>query len=102
MKTRFRFSIGEIVHHRRYKYRGVVFGVDSCFRSSEEWYLRNRLQPNKEQPWYHVLVDGAKHTTYVAEDNLKQSLSKSPIDHPLADKLFASYEEGRYFNHSVN
>ena len=97
-----KYKVGEIIHHRRYDYRGVIFGYDSKFRGTDAWYNRNRTQPRKDQPWYHILVDEARHTTYVAEENLELSSSRAPIDHPLAEKLFATFHEGRYYNHSIN
>ncbi|MCB1308094.1 MAG: heat shock protein HspQ [Leptospiraceae bacterium] len=96
------FHIGDIVHHRRYNYRGVVFAYDSSFRGSDEWYQSNRTQPDRQQPWYHVLVNDAGHTTYVAEENLLPAESPDPINHPLVERLFGAYHEGRYYVHSLN
>ncbi|MFQ5845905.1 MAG: heat shock protein HspQ, partial [Planctomycetota bacterium] len=64
-----RFEPGELVRHRRYGYRGVVAGLDPECRAGDEWYQGNLTQPDRRQPWYHVLVHGAQHTTYVAEEN---------------------------------
>ncbi|MDJ0851816.1 MAG: heat shock protein HspQ [Myxococcota bacterium] len=92
-----RFSVGDLVHHRLFDYRGVVFDVDPCFEGTEEWYEQvARSRPPRDAPWYHVLVDGATHTTYVAERNLEAAESHAPIAHPLLDHLFASFSGGRY------
>ena len=92
-----RFSIGELVHHRLFHYRGVVFDVDAAFSGTDEWYEQvARSRPPRDAPWYHVLVDGATHTTYVAERNLEPDTSGEPIRHPLVDELFEALRDGRY------
>ena len=96
------FVVGQVVEHRRYGYRGVIFGSDSYFRGDDAWYLRNRTQPEKNQPWYHVMVDGHEHTTYVAEENLMPNEGPEPVEHPLLERFFVSRQGGRYFHHSFN
>jgi len=92
-----RFGIGDVVHHRRFDYRGVIFDVDASFQGEEEWYEKVALsRPPKQRPWYHVLVDGADHTTYVAERHLELDRSGDPIRHPLLDHFFDSFRDGRY------
>lgn len=94
-----RFSIGQIVHHRNFDYRGVVFDVDPTFQGSAEWYAQMAIsKPPKDLPWYHVLVDGAEHTTYVAERNLEADGVGDPIRHPQIALHFATYENGRYIS----
>ena len=66
-----KFGIGDVIHHLNFDYRGVIADVDACFEASDDWYEQVALsRPPKERPWYHVLVDGADHTTYVAERHL--------------------------------
>ena len=90
-----RFSIGELVHHKLFGYRGVVFDVDPVFSGSEEWYQQvARSRPPKDQPWYHVLPHGAQHSTYVAERNLESDDSNAAIDHPAVDYYFERLENG--------
>lgn len=97
MSYRARFSIGQLVHHRLFDYRGVIFDVDAVFQGTDEWYEKvAKSQPPKDRPWYHVLVDGAEHTTYVAERNLEPDQSEEAIDHPLVHQLFAGLESGHY------
>ena len=92
-----KFTIGDLVHHRLFSYRGVVVDVDSTFQSTEEWYETvARSRPPKNKPWYHVLVDGATHTTYVAEQNLERDSSAEPIRHPMLAHFFSKFEDGRY------
>ena len=91
-----RFVPGELVRHRRYGYRGVVVAFDLACAASESWYRSNRSQPKRAQPWYHVLVDGAAHTTYAAEENLMADESPVEIRHPLLEHFFSGFADGYY------
>ncbi|MEH6550039.1 MAG: heat shock protein HspQ [Pseudomonadales bacterium] len=92
-----KFSIGELVHHRLFNYRGVIVDVDYKFKSTDEWYdLVARSRPPKNKPWYHVLVHDQEHSTYVAEKNLEADQDSSPIKHPALNQLFTSFDNGRY------
>lgn len=91
------FRIGQLVHHRKFDYRGVVAGVDETFQGSEDWYEQvARSRPPKDKPWYHVLVDGGSHRTYVAERHLELDSSTEPIDHPDVRTLFDRFRDGVY------
>ena len=99
--TSTRFAIGDLIHHRLFDYRGVIVDVDPTFQSTEEWYETvAKSRPPKEKPWYHVLVHGASHSTYVAEQNLEPDESTDPIVHPMIDQVFARFENGRYVHDS--
>ena len=88
-----RFHVGQLVRHRLFDYRGVVFNVDSQFSGDDEWYEQvARSRPPKDAPWYHVLPSGSQHTTYVAERNLEPDSSTVAIDHPLVDTLFGKFD----------
>jgi heat shock protein HspQ len=92
-----KFSIGQLVHHLLFDYRGVIVDVDATFQGTEEWYGQMaRSRPPKDEPWYHVLVDQAEHTTYVAERNLEPDKRDDPIAHPLCDHFFSDFENGQY------
>ena len=92
-----KFFVGQIVHHNRFDYRGVVVDVDASFQGSEAWYDQvARSRPPKDQPWYRVLVDGGEHETYVAERHLEVDDKQQPVSHPLIDDQFVSYEDGVY------
>ncbi len=92
-----RFQVGQLVRHKIFDYRGVVFDVNATFQSTDEWYETVALsRPPKDEPWYHVLVDEAKHTTYVAERNLQRDLNGKPINHPALAQLFDELKEGIY------
>ena len=73
-----KFSVGALIHHLLFDYRGVVFDVDPEFQGSEDWYAQMaRSRPPRDEPWYHVLVHNATHTTYVAERNLDTDPNKT-------------------------
>ena len=92
-----RLLVGQPVHHKLFDYRGVVFDVDPTFQGSEEWYqTMARSRPPKDQPWYHVLVHDAEHTTYVAERNLEPDLTGLAIRHPALNEIFSGLENGLY------
>jgi heat shock protein HspQ len=100
------FSIGQLVHHKRYDYRGVVVGFDATCTADEDWYefqVKGKgYQPTKDQPWYNVLVHGASHTTYVAQQNLEPDPCGDPIQHPLVRTVFKTFLGGRYYRESLN
>jgi heat shock protein HspQ len=99
IEFRNRFHTGQVIRHRLFDYRGVVVGVDHTFQHSEEWYEQMaRSRPPKDQPWYHVLVHGGDHTTYVAERNLETDSSGQPIEHPLLSEVFDKFVDGFYSN----
>ena len=96
-----RFRPGAIVFHKRYRYRGVVVEGDDRCLADEAWYQGNLTQPDRSQPWYHVLPDGIPHTKYVAEDNLMPDPTGAPISHPLLDRYFTGYADGYYVRNAV-
>ena len=95
-----RFSIGDVVRHRMFDFRGVVFDVDPVFANTEEWYeaIPEDIRPPKEQPFYHLLAENADSTyvAYVSQQNLQLDDSDEPVDHPAIGGLFDDYADGRY------
>ncbi len=91
-----KFAPGDVVRHVRYHYRGVVVAHDSRCMAGENWYQSNNTQPDKEQPWYHVLVHESGSITYPAESSLELDSSGDEIIHPLLEQFFNGFEEGRY------
>ena len=86
------FHIGQIVMHRKFGYRGVVYDVDPSFMLSEQWYEKVALsRPPKNRPWYHVLVHNADQTTYVAERNLRPAADPRPIRSPFIESYFHGF-----------
>ena len=92
-----KFFVGQLVRHSKFGYRGVVFDIDATFQGTDEWYeLVAKSRPPRDKPWYHVLVDRADHTTYVAERHLEPDEIGEPISHPLVAELCGEFQEGRY------
>ncbi|WP_068076403.1 heat shock protein HspQ [Novosphingobium lentum] len=95
-----RFTIGDVVRHRLFDFRGVVFDVDPVFANSEEWYdsIPESARPNREQPFYHLFAENGEssYVAYVSQQNLTRDAEAGPIDHPSVDELFDSFLDGRY------
>jgi heat shock protein HspQ len=95
--TEVKFSVGELIHHRLFDYRGVIVDVDQDFQGTEEWYETvAKSRPPKDRPWYHVLVHESGHSTYVAERHLETDNTGEPISHPMVEHFFSSFVDGRY------
>ena len=96
-----KFRIGQVVKHRHYAFRGVIFDVDPTFNNSEEWWqsIPEHIRPTKDQPFYHLLAENAESTyvAYVSEQNLLVDDSGKPVRHPEVSKLFGELREGIYF-----
>ncbi len=94
---RARFHVGQVIHHKLFGYRGVIYDVDPEFQGTEAWYEQvARTRPPKDQPWYRVLVDGRDTETYVAERNLEPAQEAAPVDHPLVERFFQGFDRGVY------
>jgi heat shock protein HspQ len=95
--TQLKFSVGELVHHRLFGYRGVIVDVDKNFQATEEWYQAvAKSHPPKNKPWYHVIVHDSEQATYVAEQNLETDDELAPINHPMVEQFFSKFEHGKY------
>ena len=95
-----RFSIGDVVRHRMFDFRGVIFDVDPVFANSEEWYeaIPEGIRPKRDQPFYHLLAENmeSSYVAYVSQQNLVADDSDEPVDHPAISGLFTGYADGRY------
>ena len=95
-----RFAIGEVVRHRLFDFRGVIFDVDPVFANSEEWYqaIPEEIRPDKDQPFYHLLAENAEssYVAYVSQQNLLADTEGEPVDHPAISGLFEDFDQGRY------
>ena len=95
-----KFKIGQVVRHRLFPFRGVVFDIDPEFANTEEWYqsIPARARPHKDQPFYHLLAENAEteYIAYVSEHNLLPDLSGEPVRHPQIKDLFERDETGSY------
>ncbi len=97
---RARFAPGDIVRHRMFDFRGVVFDIDPVFANSDEWYeaIPEAIRPAKEQPYYHLLAENedSSYIAYVSQQNLVADGDGGPIDHPQIDAMFEGLDHGRY------
>ncbi len=95
-----KFAIGQVVRHRFYPFRGVIFDVDPEFANSEEWWLSipEHLRPRKDQPFYHLLAENedSAYVAYVSEQNLLADETGEPVGHPQTPEIFEAFEPGRY------
>lgn len=99
MEKTARFQIGQVVKHRLFPFRGVIFDVDPTFANSQEWWeaIPEEIRPAKDQPFYHLLAENSDstYTAYVSEQNLVPD-GEGPVGHPQADVLFAGFMDGSY------
>ena len=95
-----RFGIGDVVRHRRFDFRGVVFDVDPVFSNSEEWYeaIPEDIRPRRDQPFYHLLAENedSSYVAYVSQQNLLDDGAGGPIEHPSVRQLVDTFRGGRY------
>ena len=99
-----KFSIGDVVKHKQFNFRGVIYDVDFEFSNSEEWYksIPKDVRPRKDQPFYHLLAENNEITyeAYVSEQNLLTDDSDKPIRHPLIEEIFTGKKGSSYFRPS--
>ncbi len=95
-----KFSVGQVVRHRIYPFRGIIFDIDPIFANTEEWWLSipEERRPRKDQPFYHLLAENAEseYIAYVSEQNLLPDDSSQPLRHPQVSELFTQAEDGSY------
>lgn len=99
-ERRAKYAIGEVVKHRHFPFRGIIFDVDPEFANSEEWWLSipEEMRPAKDQPFYHLLAENeeTEYVAYVSEQNLLPDESGEPLRHPQLADLFDELEDGGY------
>jgi heat shock protein HspQ len=95
-----KFGVGQIVRHRVYPFRGVVFDIDPVFNNTEEWWrsIPEDVRPRKDQPFYHLLAENAEteYIAYVSEQNLLPDVTGTPLRHPQIGEMFTVLEDGSY------
>jgi len=95
-----KFRIGQVVRHRVFPFRGVIFDIDPSFNNTEEWYLSipEQIRPAKDQPFYHLLAENAEseYIAYVSEQNLLPDTSGEPLRHPELEERFYADGNGAY------
>jgi heat shock protein HspQ len=95
-----KYAIGQVVRHRVYPFRGVVFDIDPLFSNTEEWYesIPQEVRPHKDQPYYHLFAENAEteYVAYVSEQNLLPDDSGEPLRHPQVAEIFVRDDRGSY------
>jgi heat shock protein HspQ len=96
-----KFSVGQIVRHRLFPFRGVIFDVDPVFNNTEEWYqaIPADRRPSKDQPFYHLLAQNAQggpYEAYVSEQNLVPDAENGPVQHPMIETMFETLADDHY------
>ncbi len=98
--ARSRFALGEVVRHRIFDFRGVVFDIDPVFANSEEWYaaIPENIRPDREQPFYHLFAENedGSYVAYVSQQNLVADAMGGPVEHPEVPQMFEQFADGRY------
>jgi heat shock protein HspQ len=100
-----KFAIGQVVRHRLYEFRGLVFDVDPEFDNTEEWWLSipEDVRPHKDQPFYHLFAENAEteYIAYVSEQNLLLDDSGEPLRNPMIEEMFVRDKNGVYRAHPI-
>ena len=100
MRNVARYSIGDVLRHRLFDFRGVVFDIDPIFANSEEWYesIPESIRPGRDQPFYHLFAesDDSYYVAYVSQQNLVGDGPAGPVDHPNIAEMFDDFADGRY------
>ena len=95
-----KFRIGQVVRHRMFPFRGVIYDVDPQFANSEEWWAATpeKIRPRKDQPFYHLLAENEEshYVAYVSEQNLVIDDSGEPVGHPGVDQVFTGFDGATY------
>ena len=95
-----KYAIGQVVRHRVYPFRGVIFDIDPEFDNTDEWYdsIPEDVRPIKDQPFYHLYAenDESEYVAYVSEQNLLEDKTGEPISHPQVDEVFVRNAQGNY------
>ena len=101
MNTRLaKFTLGQVVRHRVFPFRGVIYDVDPVFANTDEWWsaIPEEIRPTKDQPFYHLLAENEQgtYTAYVSEQNLLPDDTGEPVGHPHTALIFDGFEGGHY------
>ena len=97
---RAKFGIGQVVKHRKYAFRGIIYDVDPEFANTQEWWesIPEDVRPRKDQPFYHLFAENAdtEYIAYVSEQNLLADTSGDPVRHPQVEEVFVRAQDGVY------
>jgi heat shock protein HspQ len=94
------FGVGEVLRHRVFDFRGVVFDIDPVFANSDEWYdsIPEEVRPRKDQPFYHLLAENTEssYIAYVSQQNLLPDGENGPVHHPSIIGIFEDFDGDKY------
>ena len=94
-----KFTIGQVVKHRLFPFRGVIFDVDPVFNNTEDCWLAipENIRPRKDQPFYHLLAENeeSEYVAYVSEQNLLVDDTGEPLRHPQVRDYFEGFDTKR-------
>lgn len=100
LRAEAKFRIGQVVKHRFYPFRGVIFDVDPVFANTEEWWesIPEEVRPRKDQPFYHLFAENetSYYVAYVSEQNLLPDDSGEPVEHPEIEEYFCAHDGANY------
>lgn len=95
-----KFGIGQVVRHRVYPFRGIIYDVDPVFDNSDDWYeaIPEAVRPSKNQPFYHLYAENEEsvYEAYVSEQNLLIDENTTPLRHPRITVDFKRNKNGVY------
>ena len=95
-----KYTIGQVVKHRLFSFRGVIFDIDPVFHNTDEWWLSipENVRPSKDQPFYHLFAENGEteYIAYVSEQNLLPDTSGKPVRHPQVGEVFERDDQGGY------
>ncbi len=95
-----KFQLGQVVRHKMFAFRGVIFDVDPEFANSEAWWesIPEDVRPSRDQPFYHLLAENeqSSYVAYVSQQNLEIDDSGDPVNHPEVSVMFSKLTDGRY------
>jgi len=101
-----KYQIGQVVRHRIYPFRGVVFDIDPSFDNTDEWYesIPPEIRPHKDQPFYHLFAENeeTEYVAYVSEQNLLPDTTGEPVRHPQVAEVFVKDGKGGYRQRTVS
>lgn len=95
-----KYSVGQVFIHKKYGYKGIIYGFDSSCQRDDEW-MRTMQITKRYQPFYYALPDeedarrllgGIRLTKYVAEENIDICSSKNKkVVHRALENYFVGY-----------
>lgn len=101
LRTNVKYRIGHVFKHRKFHYRGVIYGYDVRCERDAAWQSKMGVT-NPDQPFYYVLPDssdsirlfgGTRLSKYVAEENVGE-LGEDERGKGITHQALVNYFEG--------